>query len=149
MNYKCLDCGTVFDAENAHTYSESRSYWGMPCSEEFMECPNCKSDCFEETHSCELCGAEFLQDELYGGVCKGCIDDYKFDIDACIDIGQTEKQTIEINSFFASMFTADQIDSLLLRELKSAHSIMKVDCTPFIENDLSWFGERLIKEVVK
>ena len=114
-----------------------------------MECPNCKSDCFEELHSCQLCGDEFLQDELYGGVCKSCIEDYKFDVDTCIDIGAKAKQTVEINSFFAAMYTPEQIEALLLRDIKEAHSIMKVDCTPFIEGDLSWFGEELAKEVLK
>lgn len=51
MLYKCLDCGEVFEEEEAGTIRESRGeFWGEPCYESMMCCPYCHSMYLEETY---------------------------------------------------------------------------------------------------
>lgn len=47
--YRCCDCGAIFDEESVGTSHESRGeYWGVPCYEDVSVCPECGSDCYEE-----------------------------------------------------------------------------------------------------
>lgn len=149
MAYKCLECGNIFEeGEQAH-WSESRGeYWGTPCSEYMSGCPLCNGE-YEETTPCEICGSEHLEEELNGGVCDECIERYQHDIDMCLKIGSNDTDKVELNCFLASMFNKEKIEEILFREFKEAQKYMKIDCKKFIEQDRSWFGERLAEEVKK
>lgn len=49
MRYKCYDCEAVFHEDDAGSYSESRGeFWGSPCYESMMCCPECGSTDFDE-----------------------------------------------------------------------------------------------------
>ena len=49
MIYKCFDCGEIFDAEHAGTRSERvGEFWGAPAYKEYIVCPCCRSDDYEE-----------------------------------------------------------------------------------------------------
>lgn len=55
MRYKCAYCGCIFDEEDAGTYSESRGeFWGEPCYETMLCCPECRSTDFEECDEYEV-----------------------------------------------------------------------------------------------
>jgi hypothetical protein len=145
--YKCQECGHVF--EKPATWEEPRGEcFGILCSEELEGCPKCKCG-FDEAEKCQACGEYFLEDELIGDVCKECIDDCKYDIDTCYEIGKCEKQEIKINSFLVAMFDIDEVEDLLLDALKETNKAFPVDCTPFINIDEAWFAERLAEEVNK
>ena len=143
--YKCLECGHIFEDSEQSTWQESRGeFWGQPVSETMSGCPRCHGD-YEKTKSCVECGSEQLEDDLYGGMCKECLEPYVNDFDTCLKLGEVQKESIEINSLLVTMFTASEIEEILVRELKESGNI---DCSSFAYNDLEWFAENLRKEVL-
>ena len=142
--YKCYDCGEVF--ENPPSHEESRGeFWGVSCSETVSGCPHCDGE-YEEAFKCEKCGGYFFEDELHGNVCDSCIDNYKYDIDVCYEIGAEDTEEIKINCFLYAMFDTAEIEAILYHHLKSADK--DIDCSPFINNDRSWFAEKLLEREV-
>ncbi len=148
MSYKCNRCGHVFEC--CDEWDESRGeYWGVPCSEKMSGCPLCHGD-YEETTACEICGAEHIEDELQGGICEECIEKYRYNIDVCNNIGKKDDDEIKLNCFLALMFTKEEIEEILFRELKRAEKHTEIDCGKFIyEVDRDWFAERLLEELGK
>lgn len=141
MAYKCLNCGHIFDE------GEERR-WIEPHGEEMTGCPLC-SEGYERTRQCKMCGGEFLEDELFGGICQDCIDGYSYDIDMCYKIGECDKESIEINSFLANSFRQLEIETILYSVLKEREKIRKIDCKNYIYEDLEYFAEKLAEEVNK
>lgn len=98
---------------------------------------------------CDICGAVWEEDTLVYGVCEDCIDDYRYDFDVCYEIGKkTHKETARINAFLFEIFDEDEIEEILmdrLRECRDDKSVDKsaYDCSKFIDNDISWFAEKL------
>lgn len=135
MKYKCLDCGCVFDEPKK---------WVEGHGEKMRGCPSCSGD-YEEAVQCEFCKEYYLSEELFGGLCKDCIEEYRYNFEICkkISIGCTD--VVEINSLLASLFDANDIEAILMEHLKTRHE--KIDCGKFINNDIYWFAESLIEEV--
>ena len=147
MAYKCLECGNIFEDGEQACWSESRGeYWGSICSEEMDGCPLCGGD-YEETVKCEICDSEHLESELRGGVCDECIDRYRKDFNACYEVSFGETTEIKINSLLALLFDASDIEQILKEFIRDRWQ--DVDCSQFIDEDISWFGERLAEEVRK
>ena len=143
--YKCLECGNIFEDGEQSTWQEARGeFWGQPVSETMSGCPRCHGY-YEETTPCVECGSEQLDDDLYGGMCKECLDPYVNDFDTCLKLGEVQKESIEINSLLVTMFTTSEIEEILIRELKESGNI---DCSSFAYDDLEWFAENLRKEVL-
>ena len=139
MTFKCYECGHIFE-------SGEESRWTESYGEEMSGCPVCGGS-YDETKQCSICDAEHLEDELDGGVCESCINEYRYDIGMCRKIGEKSKENVEINSFFASMYSALEIEELIWRDMMNTQKIKSVDCTPFIETDRTWFAENLAEEV--
>lgn len=147
--YKCIECGHIFEEGEQSVWKEDRGeYWGVPCSETMYGCPICKGD-YERSVRCEICHSEHLAEELKGGVCEECIEDYSHDADMCKRIGAHSPDKIEINLFLATMFTKDEIEEILFEIVKRDASHLKTDFKRFVETDEYWFGERLAEEVRK
>lgn len=146
MIYKCLNCGCVFEDGEEGRIVETYEYFGQMCSETTYVCPECKGD-FEEAISCEVCGIECTEDELNGGVCEKCINEYRKDFQACYEISKGEKQEVEINGLLATLFDENEIEMILKEHIKD--KCPDIDCSEFIDSDISWFGEQLAKEVNK
>ena len=141
MAYKCLECGNIFDEGE-----EKR--WTEPHGEEMTGCPICNG-AYEKTVKCELCEGEFLEEELFGGVCQECIDGYKYDVDMAIEIGKKEKESVEINGFFANIFSTHEIELILYDAIKERERFFRIDCSSYAYEDLYDFGEKLAEEVKK
>ena len=149
MTYKCLECGHIFEEGEEGHYFENGQYWGAPYSQKISCCPLCKGD-YEETVPCEICGSEHLEDELISGICEECWENYRYDINTCYEIGKSETDSIELNSFIVSLFDREEMEEILLKALFQEEKIHgKVDCQKFIDADKSWFAERLAEEVKK
>lgn len=147
MSFKCLECGHIFEEGEQAVWSEGRGeFWGTPCSEEMSGCPLCRGD-YEKTEQCKICGSACLADELEGGVCDDCVDKYRKDFNACYNISDGETTKIEINALLASLFDVSDIEQILKEYIRDRWH--DVDCSPFIDEDKSWFGERLAEEVRK
>ena len=147
MAYRCLNCGHIFEEGEEARWSESRGeYWGTPCSENRSGCPLCTGE-YEETVQCAVCGSEHLEDELNGGVCDECIDEYRNDFNRCYELSDGETTKIEINSLLASLFDVSDIERILKEYIRDRWQ--DVSCDKFIDEDKSWFGERIAEEVKK
>lgn len=145
--YKCLECGFVFD--EPETYRENvGECWGAPAYQDYDGCPMCKCEGFEKLTACELCGGEFLDDELISGVCEDCVSSYKNNFEICrkISFDETE-ENIKINAFLAAVLTEDEIDDILMSYIRE--HIPDIDCSGYIERDIEWFADKLKKEVNK
>lgn len=143
MAFKCLECGHIF--EEGEQISFKRELWDMEAFGFASGCPICKGN-YEETTPCKICGSELLEEELHGCVCEKCVEPYRKDWKACFKIGEKEKTSININSFLVDMFSENEIEAILYEFLEKTK---EVDCSPFIDNNKEWFGERLLEEVSK
>lgn len=139
MTFKCYECGHIFESGEEQTWIESYG-------EQMSGCPVCAGG-YEETVQCSICGSEHLADELDGGVCETCVDGYRYDISMCRIIGEKSKADVSINGFFASMYSSEEIEELIWRDMLNTQKFKSVDCTPFIEADRIWFAENLAEEV--
>lgn len=145
MSYKCLECGHIFENGEEAVWNENRGEcWGLPSYEEMSGCPLCKGN-YEQTIPCEICGSEHLEDELNGGVCEECIDEYRKKFDICYNISLCEEKEITINALLATLFDRSDIEAILVEYIKKRTP--DIDCSKFINEDKSWFGERLSEEV--
>lgn len=147
MAYKCLDCGNIFESGEEKSWRESRGeYFGFPCCEEMSGCPVCGGS-YKKTTQCEICGSEHFKDELSGGVCDECIDDYRKDFKMCKKIAFGEETEIRINSLLAKLFDVATMEAILCAYIENKEP--NVDCSEFIDEDIIWFGEKLAEEVSK
>lgn len=146
MAYCCLDCGHIFEEGEESFWNEDGEYWGTPFSQRMSGCPICKGE-YEETVQCAVCGSEHLEDELNGGVCDECIDEYRKNFNACYELSIEEKTEIKINSLLASLFEVSDIEQILKEYI--CDKWQDVDCGQFIDADKSWFGEKIAEEVKK
>jgi hypothetical protein len=144
MAYRCLDCGHIFEEGEQAEWVEMHGFRGGG-GEHFSGCPLCHGE-YQETVRCEVCGAEHLEDELNGGVCDECIDEYRKDFSACLKISRSEgeKETIKINALIATLLDDGDIEQILIEHIKER--MPDVDCSAYIDNDISEFGEKLAKE---
>ena len=139
MAYKCLECGHIFE-EGEQAVLEETHGLDTPPYERWYVCPICNGS-YEETVRCAICGAEHLENELSGGVCDECIDEYRKDFNACYQISFGETEEIKINALLASLFDVGDIEQILKEYIRDRWH--DVDCSGFIDNDKYWFGEIL------
>jgi hypothetical protein len=116
-----------------------------PPYEECIGCPLCGGG-YEETMACEVCGSRQLREDLYGGICDECIDEYRKDFSTCLKISRSEgeKETIKINALIAMLLDEGDIEQILIEHIKLR--IPEIDCSAYIDNDRDEFGEKLAKE---
>ena len=151
MMYKCCSCGHLFE-EGEQAVWEERHGLDTPPYEKWSGCPICR-DGYEEVNQCKKCGSWHTEDELTNGLCDECLNDiameYKYDIAKCYALSKKSGEThqVEVDSFLADMFTPEQINDVLYRELVIASAIKPVDCTTFIDADRDWFNEKIAEEV--
>ena len=140
MALKCYDCGHIFDECECNN-------WVEPHGEALSGCPLCSGG-YGETKPCKTCGGDFLEEELNGnGICDECIDEYSKDFDTCYKISKlADKEEIKINALFASLFSEDEIETILYHYLKT---MKEVNCLDFIEQDKDWFADKLVEEASK
>ena len=143
--YRCKECGNLFEEGEQATWQESRGeFWGNPCTENMSGCPLCKGN-YEETSKCICCGNEnFLEEELENGVCNECIEKHTKDFDFCIKAGEEARENVKINGAVLSIWSADEINEILIEELKK---IKNISFEKFVQEDKFWFAEMIEKEV--
>jgi hypothetical protein len=145
MTYICLDCGHIFEEGEEARWSESRGeFWGVASYENMSGCPKCKGN-YAKASSCKKCGSAHLEDELNGGVCDDCINEYRKDFDACYKMALCEQTEIKINSLLATLFCESDIEQILIEHIKK--NFPNIDCSEYIDSDIYWFGEQIAKEV--
>lgn len=135
--YICTECGEVFD---------NISWWIEPHGEELCGCPYC-GGAAQKAKKCGVCGLYYLEEELNGGVCDECIDEYRRDFNSCYELSIGETTELKINSLLASLFEVSDIEQILKEFIRDRWQ--DADCSPFIDEDKEWFGEKIAEEVNK
>ncbi len=134
--YICLHCGHEFEEIAAKNYDSSTGTW-----EEY--CPNCGSEDFEEAEVCEMCGEAFAKGELKGHVCDKCRAKYSDPMNAYC-YGADRKESVELNGFIKWMFTAEEIETILMKAAKEeAPAWLAKEAREYINDDEYDFGEWL------
>lgn len=132
--YECVRCGRRFEEFNVST---DEFGWKN------AECPYCKGE-IEDLYECKVCGEYHTDDALYGGVCGECIEKHT-NLDNCIEFGNKDRKKVEINGFILSLLTEEQINDILVRAIRDANTIIPIDCSEYVANDLDWYGEQIVK----
>lgn len=123
----CQECGRRYEDEIAQRLD--------------FDCSRC-GGLLEETKRCSECGEYFTEDELIGGVCEKCIDSYRHDVNGCINVArEMPKEEIKINPLLAYLFDEKDIEAILIERVKERMS--DVDCSEFIDNDITLFAEKI------
>ena len=143
MAYICLECGHIFEEGEQVNWIERHGF-DYGGGEEFSGCPRCGGG-YEESVPCVICSSEHLNEDLHGGVCDECIDEYRKDFNALYNLTIGEKEEIKINSLLTSLFEPSDIEAILIEHIEK--NMPDVDCSYYIDNDIEWFGEFLAKEV--
>ena len=142
--YKCENCNATF--ENPNSYTENL---GNECVETVYCCPHCSSTSYDEARKCPKCNKWVLDDEWRFEMCNECFDDakflYRYDAQKCFDLAKDEKKSVELNVFLLSQFSAEEIEKILLFELKWDTQTPYSDYINFIEEDEMWFAESVMK----
>jgi hypothetical protein len=134
-----MDCGEVFNE-----YTANCEVHDEPA------CPCCFSTNFDDAWQCKDCGSWFTEEEGESYLCNDCLEDYAFlyrhDAKKMYKFSEGTTETIEINGFLASRFTAPEIEEILLKELASAVEMQ--DYIDYIKRDTLQFAE-YIEEVIE
>ena len=123
----CSECGREYEDDIAYRLN--------------YDCRKC-GDRLEEAKTCEICGEYHIEDELVGGMCESCIDEYRHNVDACMVVAlEAPKEEIKINALLASLFDEKDIEAKLLEQIKKNNP--HEDSSPFIDKDISWFAVKV------
>lgn len=117
--YICEDCGNIVEF-----YDDVCSCYGS----------------FVEAEFCETC--QEYRAKLYNGICKQCLEE-KISLDNAIYIGSKFQTKVEVNDFFANVFTSEQISKILEREYKEACNLNdnKNEIKNYCLNDLECMAD--------
>jgi len=101
---------------------------------------------FDEAKRCIECQEWFTDDELIYGYCKECLEE-EMTYENAIKYGSENEESVSINGFLASCFSADEIQEILLKELTQAKELMpsRIDeyVKTYCKDDLDYFAEWL------
>ena len=142
---RCKYCGEVIGEEQLVKRAENPMIYGGYT--ESYRCPCCGNDEFDEGELCEVCGkffsSEFGDDEGREGICDGCLDGF-LSVETLLELGEEDREEIEINGFLRSAFSVSEIEEILTRELLSLPpSYLDRERREYIDTDKDWFAETL------
>lgn len=126
--FKCFDCDSLLDYEDLK-YEKDRD-----TLERRRYCPHCGSDNIDEVVSCSECGEYYPEGDLFGmnSVCEDCIMKMRYDLDFCAAVGDEVQEEVSLNGFLLEMFSEEEIEAILMRELKAASETSPVDGGSFL-----------------
>ena len=124
--YVCNRCGELCDEDDLPTYTEDFGYdtgvgW-RSCPQTFVDNCSCGGD-FVKADRCSVCDEYFCSElSKTGNVCDVCLEE-NADFDNAIECGKEWRDAIELNGFLVHSFTQEQIEEILLKELKVARQV--------------------------
>lgn len=119
----CTDCGRLYDEMPIHTEHHD-DYYSEPVN----------SDCYcggmvEEAKRCKVCGEYVTEDDIVEGVCEACLHlEMKAEtVEAFIDSYRfTERTYFQLNPIIEHVFSDDEVNEILLREIKNTLNIKRM-----------------------
>ena len=69
-------------------------------------------------------------------VCICCISEKRRDVDFCKAVGDEDQESVYLNSFLLDMFTEEEIEEVLMKELKAHHKDHSVDFMHYLRGHL-------------
>lgn len=146
--YICDRCETTCSEDELPKFTEDYGYdtgvgW-MSCPQEFVEDCSCGGS-WEEATECKGCGEYFLN-EHYIDYCESCIDkEATFENAMIFGDEEDSKVTVEINGYLAHEYTAEQIETLMRRDLEQSKKHIALNHYEYVKNNLSEFADWLEK----
>ena len=130
--YICEDCGKIYEDEEAEDVYATTGYYNLvniePCS--------CGGN-LVKAKRCEKCDEFMPEDNL--ALCDSCIEEYET-LENALEIGADYEEKVSLNGFFASAFTKEEIESILLETFKAKdEKIKKNAIKQYCEDDYSYF----------
>ena len=146
--YKCSDCGRVLDDDELVTRKDYVSDYAGGTYEYRETCP-CGGD-VEEVYACEGCDDCYEEDELHEGFCENCLVQCAT-LDNAIESGAGEKDAVHINGFLTYLFSREQIEDILIKEIharEAAGEGMEISekARDYCLDDIDWFSGWLQKK---
>ena len=83
IQYRCNTCGHVFDRPTVCL--------GDRYQPDCYECPSCHGDDYEPVFECSRCGELFNEEDLYYGICEGCLRELAKDKELAFAYGEKNK----------------------------------------------------------
>ena len=146
----CDSCGHVFEEGELDRSREYRGEChGEPSYEEVIGCPCCGSTSIHDAVRCCCCGSYVNESDIVYGVCENCIDDEiskrRYDYRWCAKEAQKDDMLdcVKVNGLLTSIFTDEEINKILLKELIVSSAFVPVDCKSFLENDKEWIAKKI------
>lgn len=134
----CNDCGAVFENPREY-YEHDTGYHGM-------ECPHCGSDDIDEAERCAECDEWVNENNLVNGLCPACIERHASDYETVKAYGADRKEAVEINGFLAWVYSPEEIEEVLYRDLRKTETLKTNYAKRFATDDpddfTDWLNER-------
>lgn len=146
----CYNCGKTFPESEIVQRRDGETALHIYC------CPHCGANDIAESETCEICGEEHLEGEIYDGICLDCAwnsIDYKIalqfmeDTDCLHDFiltdwfegGTIDGTSDKLREFLRETFLRQQADDLLCARTDFLDRC-KEFCMPYYRDRIKRFG---------
>lgn len=130
--YICKDCGKIYEDEEAEDVYATTRYYNLV---EIDSC-TCGGE-LVKAKRCQKCD-EFMPEDSFS-LCDSCVEEYET-LENALEIGADYGEKVSLNGFFASAFTKEEIESILLETFKAKdEKIKKNAIKQYCEDDYSYF----------
>lgn len=125
--YVCDRCGELREGDDLPAYTED---FGYDTGVGWCSCPqtmvgNCScGGQFIKAGTCDVCKNYF--DDSYNSVCETCKEE-NATFENALKFGDEDKGSVEINGLLLQMFSTNEIEEILKRELNQSLDIKKSD----------------------
>lgn len=130
----CNKCGKLRESSELGYAIESHGERHLD-----IEC-SCGGD-FIPARQCKICGRWFDDTDL-NGVCEVCLEEHET-VGVALEIGDANRENVEINSFIASILNPDRINHILEKWVEEHYTDHSDAVIAYLESDMSAFAEFL------
>lgn len=138
----CESCGAVFE------YAATKMDNDTGYVEE--SCPECDSEYITKAVKCQRCEEWVSEGDAFGYeknvVCWDCVQGSKSDFELLANATRDEYADYELPILFRTFFSDDDIDSILLRELKKKNEEVTIDTSAFVKSHANEIADEMVKE---
>ena len=111
--YICFQCGHTFGPEEI----VEKYYDRATGTYDREECPKCGFEDIEEGMECCVCNEVHREEDMIGQVCKECLEK-SVTFGNALRYGKDRKESVEIHGFLKWIYSAEETESILLKNLQ-------------------------------